>query len=61
MAQVVCHRPLTAEAWVRAQFSPCEFYGGQSGTGTGFTPNSLVFPCQCLSAMALDIHISHGG
>jgi hypothetical protein len=33
MAQAVSRRSLTAEALVRARFSPCEFCGGQSGTG----------------------------
>jgi hypothetical protein len=38
--------PLTVEAWVRAWVSPCEIFGGQSGTGTGFSLSSLDFPCQ---------------
>jgi hypothetical protein len=46
MAQVVSHRPLTAEAWVRARVNPCGICGGQSCTGTGFSPSSSVFPCQ---------------
>jgi hypothetical protein len=40
MAQVVSRRPLTAEAWVRTQVNPCVICGGQSGTGTGFSPSS---------------------
>jgi hypothetical protein len=37
-------QPLTAEAWVRDRVSPHEICAGQSGTGTGFSPNSSVFP-----------------
>jgi hypothetical protein len=36
MAQDVSHQPLTVEAQVRAQVSPCGIYDGQNGTGTGF-------------------------
>jgi hypothetical protein len=38
MAQAVSHRPFTAEARVRSRLSPCEVCGGQSGTGTDFSP-----------------------
>jgi hypothetical protein len=46
MAQAVSRRPPTAEAWVRSLVSPRGICGGQSGTGTGFSPSSSVFPCQ---------------
>jgi hypothetical protein len=46
MAQAVNRRPLTAEARVRSRVSPCGICGGRSGTGTGFSPNTSVLPCQ---------------
>jgi hypothetical protein len=46
MAQVVSCWPLTAEARVHARVNPCGICGGQSGTGTGFSLSSSVFPCQ---------------
>jgi hypothetical protein len=45
MAVAVRHRPLTVETWARSQASPCKIYGGQSGTVTGFSPSTSVFPC----------------
>jgi hypothetical protein len=58
--QVVSRRPLTAEARVRAWVNPCGIRGGQSGTGTGFSPSSSVFPCQYNSTVALQTHIIGG-
>jgi hypothetical protein len=49
MALAVSRRPLNAEARVRSRVSPCGICGGQSGTGTGFSPNTSVFPSQFLS------------
>jgi hypothetical protein len=44
MAQTVSHRPLTAEAYVRARVSPRGIWSGQSGTGKHFALSSSVFP-----------------
>jgi hypothetical protein len=57
MAQVVSHRPLTAEARVTS----CGICGAQRGTGTDFSPSSSVFPCQYHSTVALHTLISSGG
>jgi hypothetical protein len=48
-AQTVSRRPLTAETRVRSQVGPC---GGQSGTVTGFSLSTSVFPCQFHSTAA---------
>jgi hypothetical protein len=67
MVQAVSRRPLTAEARVRSRVCPCGIYGGQSGTGTGFSPSTSVSPCQFHStgaplpgkgqSMLLNVHI----
>jgi hypothetical protein len=70
MAQAVSRRPLTAEARVRSRVSPCGICGGQSGTGTGFSPSTSVFPYQFHSTGAplsgkikktdhLSLHLHH--
>jgi hypothetical protein len=44
MAQVVSRWPLTAEARIRDRVNPCGICGGQTGTGTGSSPSSSVYP-----------------
>jgi hypothetical protein len=46
IAQVVRLRLLTAETRVRVQGHRCGICGGQSGTGTDFSPSPSVFPRQ---------------
>jgi hypothetical protein len=58
MAQVVSHRPLTAEAQVCAWVSLCGICGEQACTGPGFFFSSTVFSCQYHSTMALHTHIT---
>jgi hypothetical protein len=60
MAKVVSRRPLTAEARVRARDNPRGICCGQSGTGTGFSPSSSVFPCQYIIPPSLSKLISSG-
>jgi hypothetical protein len=60
MVQVVSLRPLTADARVRAPVNACGICGGQSDTGTGFSPSTSVFPCQYHSTVALQTHIIWG-
>jgi hypothetical protein len=45
-AQAVSRRSVTAEVRVQFQDSQREISGEQSGTGLGFSPTPLVFPCQ---------------
>jgi hypothetical protein len=52
MAQAVSRRLLTAEARVRSRVGSCRICGGQSGTGTGFSPSTSVFSCQFDSTAA---------
>jgi hypothetical protein len=60
LAQVVSRRPLTAEALVHARVNPYKICGGQSGTGTGFSPSSSVFPSIYHSTITLQTYIIWG-
>jgi hypothetical protein len=60
MEQTVSCRPLTAEARVRSQVSPCWICGVQSGTGIGFSPTYSLFPYQYHSSVAVHLHMSGG-
>jgi hypothetical protein len=60
MAQAVNSQPLTVEAQVCTQFSPCGILDGQSNNETG-SLSCLVFPCQYHSAMTVHTYISSGG
>jgi hypothetical protein len=61
MAQAVSCWPLTAEARFHAWVSPCGICGEQSGTGTGFSPSSFIYPCNYHSTMALHTRTSGRG
>jgi hypothetical protein len=61
MDQAVSRWPLTAGSSVGARFNSCGICGGHSGTGTGFSPSSSVFPSQYHSIIVLRAHISSGG
>jgi hypothetical protein len=60
MAQVVSHQILTVEAQVHARVSPCGICGGQSGTGTGFSLSSSIFPSIYHYTITLQTHIIWG-
>jgi hypothetical protein len=60
MAQAVSRRPFAAEARVLALANPCGIYGGESGTGIGFSPSYSGFPCKYHSTVALQTHIIQG-
>jgi len=44
LAQAVSHRPLTTEAQVQSEATPCGVCGRQSNNKTGFSPSTLAFP-----------------
>jgi hypothetical protein len=61
VAQAVRCWLLATEARVHSQGSPCWIYGGQSGTGTGFSLSFSVFPHQYDSTDAPHSLLCHLG
>jgi hypothetical protein len=59
VAQAVSRWPLTMNAPVPAQRSPCGICDGQIGTRTGIS-KLFCFPCQCHSTVAQYSYISCG-
>jgi hypothetical protein len=57
---VSCHL-VTKGASVRSHGSPCGTCGGQSGTGTGFSSSTLVFPCPYHPSNVSSFNVSSGG
>jgi hypothetical protein len=53
IAQAVFLQLLTAKDRVRSLGSQCGICGGQTGTGTGFSPIPSIFPYQCYSIFTL--------
>jgi hypothetical protein len=59
MAEAVGRRPVTAEASIQSQVSPREICGGQSASGTGFSPITSVSPVIIIPPMLLTYVRSH--
>ena len=58
MVQAVSRRPFIEKAWVRSQTSSFGACGGQSGTGTGFSPSSSALSSAPFHFSSILIHSS---
>lgn len=55
MADLYSRRPLLNEAHIAFDASPLGIYGVQSDTGTGFFPNSFVYPVNIIPPVLYSI------
>jgi len=55
----VSRLPLIADGRVRSQASSCEICGVRSDDGTGFSTNTLVYPCRRHTTIFLYLHFTH--
>jgi len=52
-------QPLNAAAWLQAQSDHLGYVVGKSGSGKGFCPAAIVFPCQCRPIGAPYLFVCH--
>jgi len=58
MGEATSRCPTIAEYRIRSQVIRCGIYGGQAGTGIGFSPSISVFPYISIFSPFLHTHIS---
>jgi len=51
MAQDFSHQPLTMEAWVHSQASPCRYCSEEGCTDTRFSRSTLLLPFNIIPLM----------
>lgn len=59
MALTVSRLRLIADGRFRSQASPCEICGVEGDNGTGFSTNTLVYPCRENSTRVPYLHFIH--
>ena len=53
VVQAVGVRSITEDARIQSQVSPCGIFGGQSGTGAGFSSSTSVSPVSVILPLLL--------